>query len=158
MKTHIISALVENNFGVLSRVSGLFSSRGFNIQSLTVGPTEEADVSLMTLTVAADEATLEQVKKQLNKLVEVIKVKDLTETEHLERGMVLAKVNVDAGRRAEIIAVAAIFRANIIDVSDKSLILEVTGNNKKIRALLDTLKPFGIQEVVRTGIVGIARS
>lgn len=157
MRTHIISVLVENRAGVLARVAGLFSGRGYNIGSLTVGETEDPTMSRITLTAEGEEAVIEQVKKQLNKLIDVIKVLDLTGEEHLERELVLVKVAAEAARRSEVIGVATIFRANIVDVGPEAMTLEATGDKKKVDALLDNLKPFGVQEVVRTGLVGIAR-
>lgn len=158
MKRHIISALVENRFGVLSRVSGLFSGRGYNIGSLTVNETDDASTSRITLTVVGDDAVIEQVTKQLNKLIDVIKVQNLTEVEHLERELMLVRLAVDAARRGEIISLAGIFRADIVDAGDKHLTLEVTGDAKKLVAFLDIVRPYGIQELVRTGVVGIARN
>ncbi|HNW93814.1 MAG TPA: acetolactate synthase small subunit [bacterium] len=158
MKRHIISAQVENRFGVLSRVAGLFSGRGYNIGSLTVNETDDPSVSRIVLTVEGDDAVIEQVTKQLNKLIDVIKVQNLTEVEHLERELMLLRVAVDAPRRGEIISLASIFHADIVDAGEKHLTLEVTGDNKKLHAFLDIVRPYGIQELVRTGVVGIARN
>lgn len=153
---HTISVLVENKFGVLARVSGLFSSRGFNIDSLTVGVTDDPEIARMTIVVKGDDRILEQVTKQLHKLIDVIKVSDLTNEERVERELVLVRVGGE-GRRAEIIEIANIFRAKIVDVTPKSVIVEMTGDDEKIEALLELLKPFGIKELVRTGKVAILR-
>ena len=154
---HTLSVLVENKPGVLSRVAGLFSGRGFNINSLTVGETEDPTVSRMTIVVAGDDNILEQVSKQLNKLVDTIKVLDLTEEAHLEHGLVLIKVQAEPGKRAEIAQLAELFRAKIVDVSELSMILEITGSADKVDALVDLLRPFGIKELVRTGPVAMTR-
>lgn len=154
---HILSVLVENKPGVLSRVSGLFSGRGFNISSLTVGETEDASVSRMTIVVTGDDAILEQVSKQLNKLVDTIKVHDLTSTAHLERELALIKVKPESKDRSEIVQLAEIFRAKIVDVSEKTYTFEITGSNDKVMAFIDLLRAFNIKELIRTGAVAIAR-
>jgi len=154
---HTISVLVENKPGVLSRISSLFSARGFNIDSLAVGETEQHDISRMTIVVKGDEKILEQVMKQLNKLIDVIKVNDFVDQPHLERDLVLIKVNAEKGKRSEILEIADIFRAKIVDVATNSLIVEMTGDEEKILALVSLLKPFGIKEMVRTGIVAMGR-
>ncbi|MBU0599745.1 acetolactate synthase small subunit [bacterium] len=153
---HTISVLVENKFGVLARVSGLFSSRGFNIDSLTVGETDNPETSRMTIVVKGDDRILEQVTKQLNKLIDVVKVIDLTNEEKVGRELILIKVSSEM-RRAEIIEIADIFRAKIVDVAPKSIIVEMTGNSGKIEALIELLRPFGIKELVRTGKVAMIR-
>lgn len=155
---HTISILVENRFGVLSRVSGLFSGRGFNIESLSVGETLDPSVSRMTVVVRGDDLIVEQIKKQLNKLIDVIKVIDLTSEEFLERELVLVRVNAEPGVRAEVLRIADIFRAKVVDVAPKSYTLESTGDESKVTAFLELLRPYGIQEVVRTGKVAIARA
>jgi len=155
---HIYSILVENKFGVLSRVAGLFSARGYNIESLSVGETLDPTVSRMTLVVRGDEFVIEQVTKQLHKLIDVIKVTDLSEEDHVEREMLLLKVNAEPASRAEILRVADIFRAKVVDVTPTTYTLEATGEEGKIEAIIDLLRPFGIQEIVRTGKVAIARS
>jgi acetolactate synthase-1/3 small subunit len=158
MKPHTLSVLVENKAGVLSRVTGLFSRRGFNIESLAVGPCEETGMSRITIVVIGDDAMVEQVMKQLNKLIDVIKVTDLTENERVERELALIKVTAEpGGSRAELMQIASIFRAQIVDVGAKSIILEVTGDTEKIDALELLLRQFGIKELVRTGRVGILR-
>ncbi len=154
---HTISVLVENRAGVLARISGLFSARGYNIDSLAVGETQDPAVSRMTIVVKGDEAVLEQVEKQLNKLIDVIKLSDYIETPHLERDLALIKVKADKNNRSELLQVVDIFRAKIVDVAPDSLIVEATGDEDKILALLEMLEPFGIQEMSRTGIVAMAR-
>ncbi len=154
---HTISVLVENRFGVLSHVSGLFSSRGFNITSLAVGETEDPTVSRMTLVVDADERILEQVIKQLRKLIDVIKVQDLTGQDYVDRELVLVKVNADSNTRSEVMQIVDIFRSKIVDVSPKSVTVEITGNEGKIRGIIDLLKQFGIKEITRTGRIAMAR-
>lgn len=154
---HILSVLVENKPGVLARVSGLFSRRGFNIDSLAVGPTEDADISRMTIVVDADDVKLEQITKQLYKLINILKISDLDPSEAVERELVLIKVNAPPNMRPEIVETANIFRANIIDVSKSTLTIEITGTSNKIQALEDLLRPYGIKELVRTGKVALAR-
>jgi acetolactate synthase-1/3 small subunit len=154
---HTISVLVENKFGVLARIATLFAARGFNIDSLAVGETEQADMSRMTIVVQGDDRILEQVEKQLNKLVDVAKVTDFKETAHLERDLALIKVKTDKNNRSEIMQITDIFRARIIDVAADSVIVETTGDEEKIQALITMLKPFGIKEVCRTGIIAMGR-
>jgi acetolactate synthase-1/3 small subunit len=156
-RKHTIAVLVENKFGVLSRVAGLFSARGYNIESLSVGETLDPSVSRMTLVVRGDEFIIEQVMKQLHKLIDVIKVSDLTDDSHVERELVLIRVNAEPQHRAEILRTADIFRAKAIDVTPTSFVLEATGDEGKLEALIELLRPMGIQEVVRTGKVAIAR-
>ena len=156
-RKHTVSVLVENRFGVLSRVAGLFSARGYNIESLSVGETLDPAVSRMTLVVRGDEFVIEQVTKQLHKLIDVIKVNDLTDDHHVERELVLIRVNAEPQHRAEILRTADIFRAKVIDVTAVSFILEATGDEMKIEALIELLRPMGIQELVRTGKVAITR-
>ena len=156
-RKHTVSVLVENRFGVLSRVAGLFSARGYNIESLSVGETLDPAVSRMTLVVRGDEFVIEQVTKQLHKLIDVIKVNDLTDDHHVERELMLIRVNAEPQHRAEILRTADIFRAKVIDVTSVSFILEATGDEMKIEALIELLRPMGIQEIVRTGKVAITR-
>ncbi len=153
----IISVLVENKFGVLARVSELFSSRGFNIESLSVGETLDSNLSRITMVVDGDVSIFEEIKKQLNKLINVIKVQDFTNVEHVEREMLLIKVNLSRKTRAELIEIVDIFRAKIIDVGRKSMTVEITGKDNKIQAFIELVKPFGIVEIVRTGKIAIAR-
>jgi acetolactate synthase-1/3 small subunit len=157
VRKHTIAVLVENKFGVLSRVAGLFAARGYNIESLSVGETLDATVSRMTLVVRGDELVLEQVVKQLHKLVDVIKVTDLTQEDHVERELVLMRVNAESQHRAEILRTADIFRAKVVDVTPSTFTLEVTGDETKLDAIIELLRPMGIQELVRTGKVAIAR-
>jgi acetolactate synthase I/III small subunit len=155
---HTLSVLVENKPGVLARVAGLFSGRGFNITSLTVGETEDTTTSRMTIVVTGDDAILEQITKQLNKLVDVIKVYDYTGEAHLERELALVKVQAEIKERSEIIQLAEIFRAKIVDVSERSYTLEITGTAEKVNAFIELLRPFGIRELIRTGTVASARA
>lgn len=154
---HVITLLVENEFGVLTRVAGLFSGRGFNIESLCVGETLDPTVSTMTIVTRGDDQILEQVLKQLNKLISVIKVVDLIEKDFVEREMVLVKVSATPETREEILRVVDIFRGKVIDVGAKTYTIEVTGDEKKINALLALLKPLSIKELVRTGRVAMIR-
>ncbi|MFC1512714.1 acetolactate synthase small subunit [bacterium] len=154
---HTISVLVENHFGVLARISGLFSARGFNIDSLAVGETDDPSISRMTIVVKGDETILEQVMKQLNKLIDVIKVLDLKEDSMVKSDLLLVKVKADKAAKSEILQIVDIFRAKIVDVASNSVIIEMTGEEEKIETMLNMLKPFGILEVVRTGTVAMAR-
>ena len=155
---HTISILVDNEFGVLSRVSGLFSGRGFNIESLCVAETFDPDVSRMTIVTSGSEQIIEQIIKQLHKLINVIKVNDLTGTDHVEREMMLVKVATDANNRAEVLRIADIFRAKIVDVSPKYYTIETTGDEGKLSALTELLRPHGIKEVAKTGKIAMVRS
>ncbi len=154
---HTISVLVENEFGVLSRVAGLFSGRGFNIESLSVAETTDPTVSRITLVTRGEDQVLEQIEKQLNKLVAVIQVTDFADTEHVERELVLIKVTAEDRTRAEVINIVDLFRGRIIDVSRTSYVVEVTGTEDKIKALIELLQPIGILEIVRTGKVAMFR-
>ena len=154
---HVITLMVENEFGVLARVSGLFSGRGFNIESLCVAETLDPNVSTMTVVTRGDDQIIVQVLKQLNKLISVIKVVDLIDKDFVEREMVLIKVNATRENREEVLRVADIFRGKVIDVGAKTYTLEVTGDEKKINAILALLKPLGIKELVRTGHVAMVR-
>jgi len=154
---HTISVLVENKFGVLTRVAGLFSGRGYNIDTLNVAPTHDATASRMTIVTHGDEATLEQIVKQLNKLPDVIKVQDVREGEYLDRELVLAKVSVDSKSRAEVMQITDIFRAKIVDVQPKSLSIEITGTEDKVEKFIELMKPFGVIELTRTGKVALLR-
>ncbi len=157
MAKYTLSVLVENRSGVLSRVAGLFSRRGFNIDSLAVGVTENPEVSRMTIVVNGDEYTVEQVSKQLNKLIDVIKIRALENSESVSRELALIKVNATAATRSEIIQIVEIFRAKIVDVSKNTLTVEISGATDKVEALEDMLKQFGIKEIVRTGTIAIER-
>ncbi len=154
---HTIAVLVENEFGVLTRIAGLFSARGYNIESLSVAPTMDATLSRMTLVTRGDERIIEQIKKQLNKLIPVIKVEDLTRQAHMERELMLIKVTAKEDTRAEVLRMAEIFRANVVDVSESSYTMEITGKAKKLEAFLRMLQPHGVIEMVRTGPVGMSR-
>ncbi len=157
MAKHTLSVLVENRSGVLSRVAGLFSRRGFNIDSLAVGVTENPEVSRMTIVVDGDEYTVEQVSKQLNKLIDVIKIRALENTDSVSRELALIKVNATSSTRSEIVQIVEIFRAKIVDVSKNTLTVEISGSGDKVRALEDMLRQFGIKEIVRTGTIAIER-
>jgi acetolactate synthase-1/3 small subunit len=154
---HTISITVENRFGVLSRVVGLFSGRGFNIESLSVGETIDPEISRITIVTMGDDRIIEQVTKQLRKLVDVIKVTDLTDLNFVDREMILIKINATDKTKAEILRINEIFRGKIVDVSPGSYTFEVTGDEGKIQALLKLVKPFGVKEVARTGKVAISR-
>lgn len=155
---HTISVLVSNEFGVLSRISGLFSGRGFNIESLSVAETLDPDVSRMTIVSSGDEKIIEQITKQLNKLVSVVKVHDLTGEEHIDRRLVLLKVKAEPDTRAEILGIVEIFGAKVLDIGAKSYTIEVTGGFKKVEAFIELLKPFGVKEMASTGAIAMARS
>jgi acetolactate synthase-1/3 small subunit len=157
MSTHTLSVLVENKPGVLARVAGLFSRRGFNIESLAVGPTEHPDVSRMTIVVAVDELPLEQVTKQLNKLVNVIKIVELEPAVAVQRELLLVKVRADATVRSQVLETVQLFRAKVVDVSPEALTIEATGTSDKIEALRRMLEPYGVREMVQSGMVAIGR-
>jgi acetolactate synthase-1/3 small subunit len=154
---HTIAVLVENRPGVLARVSGLFSRRGFNIHSLAVGPTEVDDVSRMTIVVDAADQPLEQVTKQLNKLVHVLKIVELPEEASLERELQLVKVAADGTSRRQVLDIAEVFRARVVDLDTDAVTLEVTGSPEKLAAMVRLLAPYGIRELVRSGMIGIGR-
>ena len=155
---HTISVLVENKFGVLTRVAGLFSGRGFNIESLTVGPTLDRSLSKMTIVTSGDDAVLEQIDKQLNKLVEVLQVTDLTGAGFTARELMLIKVKATGKTRAEIIQIANIFRGSVTYVQHGAMVVEVTGRTEKLDEFIELMEPFGIIELARTGKVALARS
>jgi acetolactate synthase-1/3 small subunit len=154
---HVITVLVVNHPGVLSRVAGLFARRGYNIESLTVSVTDKPDVSRMTIVVGGDYAVLEQITKQLNKLVDVIRVVDYIDAPAVERELALVKVNADSRSRAEILQIVEVFRAKIIDMSDKAFVIEVTGGVDKLDKIAALLSSYGIREMVRTGVIAMAR-
>jgi len=154
---HTLSVLVENKPGVLTRVTSLFARRGFNIDSLAVGPTEDETLSRITLVVSAEDTPLEQITKQLHKLINVIKIQDLDPAESIDRELVLFKVNAPADKRHEIIEIADVFRAKVIDVGRNSLTIEATGSSDKIRAMEDLFRAYGIKELARTGKIALAR-
>lgn len=154
---HILAVLVENNPGVLTRIAGLFSRRGYNIDSLTVGRTENQNISRMTIVVEGDDLVLEQVTKQLHKLIDVIKINDITSEQYVDRELVLIKVGAEPTNRGEILQIVDIFRARIVDIGRRTLIIECTGDEGKTNAVIESLKPFGIKELVRTGKVAMLR-
>ena len=156
-KRHILSVLVENKSGVLSRVTGLISRRGFNIESLSVGPTEDPTLSRLTIIMICDEVAYEKITKQLHKLISVHKITDLTQEQAIERELVLFKVHANPERRSEIIEIANVFRAKIVDVGKSSLTIEVTGTESKIKGIEDLLRAYGIKEIIRTGIIAMSR-
>jgi acetolactate synthase I/III small subunit len=155
---HTISILVENKFGVLTRIAGMFSGRGFNIDTLNVGPTLDPEISRMTIVVRGDDKVLDQVNKQLDKLVNVIRVEDFADSDYVDRELVLIRVKADAKARAEIMQICDIFRAKIIDVQPKVLAIEVTGSEGKIEKFLALMERFGITELTRTGKIALSRS
>ncbi|MDP6735321.1 MAG: acetolactate synthase small subunit [Nitrospinaceae bacterium] len=154
---HTISVLVVNQSGVLSRISGLFSGRGFNIESLNVAETNDPDISRMTIVTRGDDKKIEQVTKQLNKLVDIIKVTDLTEEGFVDRELILVKMNAEPRVREEILRIVEIFRAKVVDVSSATYTVEITGDEGKIKGFLEMLKPLGIKEIVRSGRIAISR-
>ncbi len=154
---HTISILVGNEFGVLARISAMFSGRGFNIENLSVNETIDPTVSRITLQTSGDDSVLEQITTQLNKIVSVVKVVDMSDAPHVERELALIKVTADARSRAEVMNIANIFRAKVVDVSPKACIVEITGDNDKIDALLTLLEPIGVQEIARTGKAALYR-
>lgn len=155
---HTISVLVQNQFGVLARISGLFSARGYNIDSLCVGETEDHAVSRMTVVVQGDDQVLEQIVKQLHKLVEVIEVKDLTKEQFVERELVMVRVAATSKQRGEILEICTVFRAKVVDIAADAMCVEATGTQDKLAAFVDMMRPFGIKELVRTGRIAIRRS
>jgi acetolactate synthase-1/3 small subunit len=154
---HTISVLVENKFGVLSRVAALFSGRGYNIESISSGPTIDPQISIMTIVTSGDDWIIEQITKQLNKLIDVIKLVDLTELDHVEREMILLKVSPRKENKIEVLRTSEIFRGRVVDSSQDTYTIEVTGDEKKIDAFIELMRPMGIKEFVRTGKVAIAR-
>jgi acetolactate synthase-1/3 small subunit len=157
MTRHTLSVLVENKPGVLARVAGLFSRRGFNIESLAVGPTENDDVSRMTIVVAVEDLPLEQVTKQLNKLVNVIKIVELDPAQSVQRELLLLKVRADQSTRSHVLETVSLFRAKVVDVATDAVTVEATGTADKLDALIRVLEPFGIRELVQSGLVAVAR-
>ncbi|WCJ60175.1 acetolactate synthase small subunit [Fontisphaera persica] len=155
---HTISVLVENKFGVLTRVAGLFSGRGYNIDSLNVAPTMDPKISRMTIVTRGDDATLEQIIKQLDKLINVLEVIDFRDGEYVDRELALVKVKVDAKSRSEVMQITDIFRAKIVDVQPKSLTIEITGGESKVEKFIALMSTFGVQELTRTGKVALPRS
>ena len=154
---HTISIFVDNESGVLSRIAGLFSARGFNIESLNVAPTEDPETSRITLVTSGDDFIIQQIIKRFNNMVNVIRVMDITDTNHVEREMVLIKIKTTQKNRAEILRVVDIFRAKVVDTTLKSYMIEITGDIKKVGGFIELLKPFGIKEIARTGTVAMTR-
>ena len=154
---HTISVLVNNKFGVLSRIAGLFSGRGFNIESLNVAETNDPNVSRMTIVTRGDDKKIEQITKQLNKLIDIIKVVDLTEENFVDREMILVKMNAEPRVREEILRIVEIFRAKVVDVGPSTYTIEITGDQGKIQGFLDLLRPLGIKELVRSGRIALSR-
>jgi acetolactate synthase I/III small subunit len=157
MSKHTLSVLVENKPGVLARIAGLFSRRGFNIDSLAVGPTEHAEISRMTIVVSVEESPLEQVTKQLNKLVEVIKVVELDPAASVSRELMLVKVKADASTRGQVLEVVQLFRAKVVDVAVDAVTIQVTGNQDKLDDFLRIIEPYGVRELVQSGVVAVGR-
>ncbi len=157
VKKHTMSVLVENHFGVLARVSAMFSTRGYNIDSLCVGETNDPAISRMTVVVRGDDKVLAQIIQQLNKLVDVIEVQDLTQGDFVERELVMVKVKAGSKQRAEVVEIANIFRAKVVDIGAASMIMEITGAEGKITAFVNMMSAFGIEELVRTGEIAISR-
>ena len=154
---HTISVLMENTFGVLTRVAGMFSGRGYNIDSLNVAPTHDPEVSRMTIVTRGDDATVEQIVRQLNKLVNVLDVTNFRDYEYIDRELVLVKVKVDGKRRSEVMQITDIFRTKIVDVQPKSMTIEVTGNETKVTKFIELMENFGVLELTRTGKVALSR-
>jgi acetolactate synthase I/III small subunit len=154
---HVITALVQNKSGVLAHVAGMFAARGFNIDSLVVGRTEDVDLSRMTIVCDADDDTIEQVRKQLAKLVPVVKVRELPQGNHVERDLLLVRVDTSSEKRGEIAELAGLFRARIVDVGRLSLLVELSGTEEKLEAFIELLRPYGIRELARTGVIAMER-
>ena len=154
---HVISALVENEPGVLAHVAGMFAARGFNIDSLVVGRTENPDLSRMTIVVVGDDRVLEQVRKQLGKVVPVVKIRDFENTPCVERDLMLIRIHVPPAKRAEVIQVADLFRGRVVDVAPTSVVVELAGAEEKVEAFIELVRPYGIQELARTGVIAMQR-
>ena len=154
---HTISLLVENKFGVQARIANLFSGKGYNMDSICVGETENPELSRMTIVTSGDDMVIEQIIKQLRRLINVLKVTDLTHEDHINRELALIKLNCTASSRNSIVQIVDIFQAKIVDISPKTLTVEVTGSNKKVQAMINMLQPFGIKEMARTGVVALKR-
>ena len=154
---HVITALVQNQSGVLAHVAGMFAARGFNIDSLVVGRTEDPKLSRMTIVVSGDDRTLEQVRKQLGKVVPVVKVRDFTEVSFVERDLLLVRVHTPPARRPEVIDLVTLFRGRVVDVSRNSIMIELSGPEEKLEAFIDLVRPYGIRELARTGVIAMQR-
>jgi len=156
-RTHVLAILVENKPGVLTRITGLFARRGFNIQTLAVGPTDDPAFSRITLTVDGALHPIDQVTKQLHKLINVIRIRDLEPGEAVQRELALFKINADGAQRTELLQIASIFRANVVDISRRTLVIEITGTNEKVEAFEQMVRPFGLVEMSRTGEIAMSR-
>ena len=154
---HVITALVQNQPGVLAHISGMFAARGFNIDSLVVGRTEDSELSRMTIVVVGDETVLEQVRKQLGKVIPVVKVRDFTNTEHVQRDLLLIRVHTPAEKRPAVVDLVNLFRGRVADVARSSVVIELTGTEDKIEAFIDLVRPYGIRELARTGVIAMLR-
>ena len=154
---HVISALVQNQPGVLAQVAGMFAARGFNIDSLVVGRTESPELSRMTIVAVGDDRTLEQVRKQLAKVVSVVRVRDFKDVDYVERDLMLLRVSVPPERRAEIVQLTSLFRGRVVDVARRSLTIELSGPEEKLEAFIDLARPYGIRELARTGVIAMQR-
>jgi acetolactate synthase I/III small subunit len=154
---HVITALVQNTPGVLAHVAGMFSARGFNIDSLVVGRPEDPDMSRMTIVVVGDDRTLEQVRKQLGKIITVVKVRDFEEVQYVERDLMLIRVHAPAEKRPEVVDLVTLFRGRVVDVARTSVLVELSGTEEKVEAFLDLVRPYGIRELARTGIIAMPR-
>ena len=157
VQRHVITALVQNRPGVLAHVAGMFAARGFNIDSLVVGRTENADLSRMTIVVIADDRVLDQVRKQLAKIIEVVKVRDFMEVDYVERDLMLIRVNAPAAKRTEVVELVGLFRGRVVDVAPASLLVELAGTEDKLEAFIDLVRPYGIVELARTGVIAMPR-
>lgn len=154
---HLISVLVQNKSGVLARIAGLFSSRGYNIESLAVGETEDPEISRITLVTQGDQQIIEQIRKQLNRLIDVVKIHEFDAEDYVERDLLLLKVAASAGKRGEVMQIVDVFRGKIVDVGSKHLMIELSGPENKINAMIDLMRPFGIKEMVRSGRIVLNR-
>ena len=154
---HVITALVQNQPGVLAHISGMFAARGFNIDSLVVGRTEDSELSRMTIVVVGDDAVLEQVRKQLGKVIPVVKVRDFTDTENVQRDLLLIRVHAPAEKRPAVVDLVNLFRGRVADVARSSVVVELTGTEDKIEAFIDLVRPYGIRELARTGVIAMQR-
>ena len=157
MEKHVIMALVQNAPGVLAHVAGMFAARGFNIDSLVVGRTEDPDLSRMTIVVLADERTFDQIRKQLAKIIEVVKVRDFKDVDYVERDLMLIRVNISQTRRTEVVELANLFRGRIVDVALDTVLVELAGTEQKLEAFIELVRPYGIEELARTGIIAMPR-
>ncbi len=154
---HVISALVRNKPGVLAHIAGMFAARGFNIDSLVVGRTEDAELSRMTIVAAGDEKVLEQIRKQLGKIIDVVKIRDFAEVDYVERDLMLCRVHAPPEKRSEVVDIVNLFRGRVVDVARNSLLVELSGPEQKVEAFVDLIRPYGIRELARTGVIAMPR-